>query len=693
MTLTIWKGVSNLGGSGTKRFSGSIKFLISFYARRIRRLAPAATVCLLAILITVQSIGSFKLILETTPQVFASAVFLQNWFLADQAVDYLGAGSGATAVQHFWSLSVEEQFYLTWPLLLLIVGLIGFAVCNHSRRDKPQRDGVSKASVTSNVAQNWRPCALPIVFISVFTIASFAYCLLITSTNPAEAYFVTPARIWELSLGGVIVFLPIIKHRDLRLLLPYFGLALITCPFIIWDGIGFPGWHALVPTFGTALIIWAGGKEDGSDKPSRLSITSLARIRPLQFFGDISYSLYLWHWPLIVLVPFALDADLNASSFFKVAILLASIMVAWISYKLIESLPDRLEKRSKRPTRVLVSTWVSGAVCLAMILTPSIVMKTHAQEYTDHIVKRAFERAMDPNDIGFGARATQHLDQYPNPYGQTDREWAQFASVSFSGTWNYPDTFARYDSDPTGNTPSNAIGEFGDTSSARVILFIGDSYSQQWYPAIDIAARNLGYRVIAAPSINAGGGMFELENESGDIWHQTSGTEKSITRANDRFCWIRDHLWAQADIVIIGVSPGYFSQAGTTPENSVGAPQKLAQTIIDIETVTGRKPILLQSQPQISNYNNQTSYIDRQDKESSDTNEYMDRIYNLLIKTDAWNSFEYLRIESLFMDENGISHTQVGGVPVYFDSYFHINTLYSASAGEYFTEQLREFIS
>jgi peptidoglycan/LPS O-acetylase OafA/YrhL len=131
MTLTIWKGVSAVANKSSKRSFGdklkdSLSFLASFYARRIKRLAPAATICLLAILLAIQLIGNFSLQSETAPQIFASSVFMQNWYLAIQAVDYLGADAGATAVQHFWSLSIEEQFYMLWPLLLLVIGILAF---------------------------------------------------------------------------------------------------------------------------------------------------------------------------------------------------------------------------------------------------------------------------------------------------------------------------------------------------------------------------------------------------------------------------------------------------------------------------------------------------------------------------------------------------------------------------------------
>ncbi|MDR1184076.1 MAG: acyltransferase, partial [Coriobacteriales bacterium] len=322
MTLTIWKGVTRANAAAMHRIRNSIGFLFGFYARRIKRLAPAATVCLLAVLTTTLLVGTFSLQAATAPQTLASAVFMQNWFLAQQAVDYLGADAGATAVQHFWSLSIEEQFYMVWPLLLLSVGLIVFA-------KSMSRDG--RIQDKEGQTEDGKGRIAVLVVILVFTASSFLYGFVLTYSNPAAAYFVTPARIWELSLGGVMVFLPTFRHRNSRLFLPWLGIALIAYSLIIGNGEAFPGWHALIPTFGTMLVIHGGASNPhAKDKSNPLiSFANVSRLRPMQFFGDISYSLYLYHWPLVILVPFILQTDFNHSGrYLKIAVFVASVMLA-----------------------------------------------------------------------------------------------------------------------------------------------------------------------------------------------------------------------------------------------------------------------------------------------------------------------------------------------------------------------------
>jgi hypothetical protein len=228
-------------------------------------------------------------------------------------------------------------------------------------------------------------------------------------------------------------------------------------------------------------------------------------------------------------------------------------------------------------------------------------------------------------------------------------------------------------------------------STERYILVLGDSYSQQWYPALDIAGRNLGYKIIAANTISAGGGMFELSSASGDTWMLNSGLECSVSRANERFNWIKTSLWEDAATVIVAVSPVYFSGMGSTPERSPDASAKLAATLRELLQATGKKVILIQGIPPIEDYDDQTIYIDKIDRTSTNVEEYMDHIYTELERASALDTFKYLEVSSLFLDDEGFSHTQIGGVPVYYNM-DHINTLYAASAGEYFTEHLRILI-
>jgi hypothetical protein len=498
----------------------------------------------------------------------------------------------------------------------------------------------------------------------------------------------------------------------MRLLVPWLGLAMILYPVINWDGAGFPGWRALIPTLGTALIIWGGlpleSNKNGSPNTSFFSFSNLSRFQPSQFFGNISYSLYLWHWPIIVFSPWLLNIQIadkgSAPTFYQLILFLISVGVAWISYRFVE-LPTKQIKINKETT---LRVWGVAALCLLLLMAPAKMIELNAVDFSANIVQKAFKRAMDPNDIGFGARATQHPGKSgisSNPFGEIDRTWAPFASAHIHGTIDSSErgadlsTSITYSCDIKSNKSHALIGEFGDLKSDKILLVLGDSYSKHWYPAIDIAARKLGYKVIAANSIYSNGSLFEIGNKFGENWLYKEGTTISVPRSNARFKWIRENLWKKADAIIIGISPDCFTQKNKTPQSLRDAPARMAQTLEEIYKQTGKKAILIQSPPTkgdsiLRQGNilglNLGEMIWNNTKPSNtikNPKRRMDRTYDALVKVGASDSFHYLKVENIFLDEEGNAHTHIGGIPVFFDG-GHINTLFSASAGEYFAEKL-----
>ncbi|MDR1861891.1 MAG: acyltransferase [Candidatus Ancillula sp.] len=271
MTLHIVKGLEAGGFEKGKR----LRFFANFYARRIRRLLPAAIFTLLlvlAILVVLLPKDYYTQSL-TTAQIIASALFVQNWKLAADKVDYLAQNNEATAVQHFWSLSVEEQFYFIWPLLLMLFMLIGLALSakiGNKLAEKADLKGYdAKQMKTRNVLR---------IFVFGFTLLFFIFGVYFTNANAAAAYFITPARLWELSIGGCIALsTPLIVlltrktgelskfGRVVYEVLPFIGVGICLYGIMKFNsGIeaGFPGFYALVPTIGAAIIIWSGMQEN-----------------------------------------------------------------------------------------------------------------------------------------------------------------------------------------------------------------------------------------------------------------------------------------------------------------------------------------------------------------------------------------------------------------------------------------------
>ena len=251
--------------------SGNIS-LARFYQRRIKRLLPAASVTIIgasvayALLPVVAWTNAAK-------EAVASTLYVQNWWLARQAADYWAQDDSTGVLQHFWSLSVEEQFYIFWPLLLLL---------------------------TIKLARrlSWNPIKSLWVPVALVGVCSLAYSVHLSNSSPGLAYFATTTRAWELALGAALALVPVARmHRfnQHSALLGGLGMMMILGACFVFDGkTVFPGYAALLPTLGTAVVIAAG------TSTSRFSISAILSTKPFQYYGNISYSLYLWHWPVLV---------------------------------------------------------------------------------------------------------------------------------------------------------------------------------------------------------------------------------------------------------------------------------------------------------------------------------------------------------------------------------------------------------
>ncbi|MFW7414585.1 acyltransferase family protein [Demequina sp. SO4-18] len=304
--------------------------LAHFWARRARRLLPPALLVL-----AVTAAGTIWLVPRSAlegnlREVLASTFYVENWYLSAQSVDYLGAGQAASAVQHYWTLSVEEQFYVILPLLMI-------AALAVAARLRVSRRRVVVAGVGAAVA------------------ASFVYGLFLSAASPA-AYFSTFTRLWEFGLGALVALvLPRVRGHAW---MAFLGVAMIVAAAVTFDAsTPFPGYHALLPVVGTALVIVAGAG------------TAVARVGewpPVSHLGRTSYSIYLWHWPLIVLVPLATASPLDAWT--KVAIGAATIALASVSTVWVEE-PVRFSPKllAGRAPRVVAAWSIAGMAAVAAI--------------------------------------------------------------------------------------------------------------------------------------------------------------------------------------------------------------------------------------------------------------------------------------------------------------------------------------
>lgn len=417
--------------------------LATFWARRIRRLLPAATLVLglcltLAIILLPRNLWE-----RTGLQILASALYVQNWALAAQAVDYGAQREAATAVQHFWSLSIEEQFYLLWPVL---IACISAAAARFKFRLRP---------------------GIVFLCVCIFS-ASFTSAVLSTDSS---AYFVTTTRGWELILGCLLAALPAENvPRLLRVAASWTGLTLILGAALLIPGpSGYPGWKALAPTLGAFLMIAAGNGGNWSWFP-------VLSWGPFRFLGDISYSLYLWHWPLIVFWPgdwMFLQIPKGA------AILMASVVLAILTKFCVED-PLRAHPggrlwKSYLLGAIFAGTVAGGAGCLIQY------QETEAKAAAAEI--RGF-RGGDPQYPGAQALdpdkpvAPPSTPPKPNPV---------FAANDLPSLYT--------DGCEARQTSQASICEYGDPNGITIAL-VGDSHAAQYLPALEALARKYRWRLI-----------------------------------------------------------------------------------------------------------------------------------------------------------------------------------------------------
>jgi peptidoglycan/LPS O-acetylase OafA/YrhL len=324
--------------------SGTFSFA-RFYERRVRRLLPAlyAMVALTAIpslhfLLTSERLEFFR-------SVAAVVTFTSNFFFWFQT-GYFDHAAVEKPLLHTWSLAVEEQFYLALPVLL-------WALLRNGRGGRLR-------------------LAVAVIALSV---ASFALCVWLMKTDrSANAFFMSPPRAWEFLIGGIIAVDGFPSLRNLRARQAARGLALVLLAipiFSLRQGPGFPGVNALLPCIGAAVFIWSG-----------IGVPTLARgrysaLNVVKFFGQISYSLYLWHWPLFTFARFS-KSSLVLDAFDTLALFALTVAISYLSWRFVEQ-PFR--RGSLAPTRraAFRIAGVSTAVLLAASIAGIVASQTPSE--------------------------------------------------------------------------------------------------------------------------------------------------------------------------------------------------------------------------------------------------------------------------------------------------------------------------
>lgn len=443
-----------------------------FWARLLKRLLPAA---ITVILFT--SLASYLLLPKVEwkgaiKEAAAAAIYLENWLLAFDAVDYLARETPPSPFQHFWALSTQGQIYLLWPCLVAMVVWLSARL----RRDVR--------------------ATLMTVLAGVFGL-SLAYSVYATRMNQAFAYFDTGARLWEFALGSLLA-VPRMAWRPQGVAAVVAGwaglLAVVSCGLLFQVSTVFPGYAALWPTLGALLILLA-----GSGNNSVWGVGTLLRTRPLQFLGSISYALYLWHWPLLILV-YAYSGTREVSLVQGLAILAVSLLLAWSTTRFLE----RPVRRDWFPGPGPVRAFAFGAGCvtttaLVLAVWAGYTLRLQALEADAGIRVGSADypgaRALMP---GFKADGAVPLPPLPGPFRIKSDLPASYSDASHQQLLN----------------DQVRVGEYGKRDGRYVIALVGGSHSAQWLPALQAVAERQDLRIL---SMTKSGCWFSDEAKSDQV--------------------------------------------------------------------------------------------------------------------------------------------------------------------------------
>jgi len=379
----------------------------SFYTRRIKRLLPSSFLVLICTAVVAWLLYPATMRHELGKDIAAAGIYISNFLFAVWQMDYQNLGAIPPVVIHYWSLAVEEQFYLIWPLLIFIL---------HKRG--------GRRLVGQGVA--------------AITVASFIWSYVQTHTSPIWAFYSLPTRAWELGIGALLLFIP--KFTRGKRPLAAAAMAAIAYGSVYFnDNTAFPGVAALLPVIATAIAIGTIGYW-----PEILK--SISHLRIVQWIGEISYPLYLWHWPVLVIPAVYLGHGLHIYQ--RALCIVITCILADVTHRWIEK-PLRIKELSrKRITKVAtLATLVSLTLSFSIYSTYSNTIRL-------------------PN--GTTLALAQVLEK-PLIYGDGCHV----------------------------NNGENKSGDctYGVRGAKVKIVLFGDSHAAQWFPALDLLAKQYGFEL------------------------------------------------------------------------------------------------------------------------------------------------------------------------------------------------------
>lgn len=429
---------------------GRVQFVV-FWGRLIKRLLPVAVLVLGVVLVaSLLWLPRYRWD-ATAREILASALYLENWQLAETAVDYLDREDALSPVQHYWALSTQGQFYLLWPLLLSVVAWVA------SR---------SQRSVRTVLAG----------MLGLTFCGSLAFSIYATAVNQPYTYFNSLARIWEFSMGGILVLaIPRLNFsRTLRFVLGWLGtLLILSCGLILQVSTIFPGYAALWPTVGAALVLLAG------IDAHKCSSGRLLGSKPLAALGDISYSFYLWHWPVLVFYR-ELTGSHELGLLEGSLILGFSLVLAVVSTRWVEDPARKSHYGKKKPGHALLF----GLACVLPLLCVTGAWAVYIE------ISSKQESGQTNHDRDYPGAASMAPGAETGP-----RADVPIIPSPLRAKKDLPDVY-RDGCHQTLEDSELLSCTYGAEDAKKTMVLVGGSHSAQWLPALQMIAAEYRWRIV-----------------------------------------------------------------------------------------------------------------------------------------------------------------------------------------------------
>ncbi len=428
--------------------------LSSYLARLLRRLLPPVLLVLAAVAAAGYLLGPSGQHAQLVRELRATLLYAENWELIASQLDYAAAGPGTSPLQHFWSLSVQGQFYLLWFFLVAGAAWLG------------RRLGRSVWAST-------------LVAVGAVTVVSFLWQVLVLSHDQQVAYLHTGGRLWELGLGGLVgLLLPSLslRHRA-RVVLGWVGVALlVSCGFVLDGRALFPGPWALWPVVGVLLVLVAGTTH------ARGSADRLLGLAPVRFLGDISYAWYLWHWPLLIYLLHVTGRE-SADVPLATLVLVVSVLLAWLTTRFVEAPAHHALGGRERLT--LVAT--ACVLALSAVTAGAALSHLETRERA-HLAAAARPSADHPGAAVLGPDWEGGL---PEAAPVPD---LSVVPQDLPEVYDLEGCVQTHRDTPESVRPG--LCDLGPEGADRTVLVTGGSHVAQWMPALRLVAEQEGWRLV-----------------------------------------------------------------------------------------------------------------------------------------------------------------------------------------------------